>query len=155
MNRLTIKIGTEVLITWAVVFGATFHAGMTGDAFALMIAAILVQGGRDVLKELANPNPNPFPGIPLKPVAAVVALLLAMCFITGCAHTNFNATDSAGHSHRVAHFEGDMVGQSFTYNDGKTAINWTCTSVSHSAATQAQGQAADTVLGGVSTATSS
>ena len=153
-----IKLGTEVLITWATVFIATFHRGIDGYGVGLMIAAMVVQGGRDVLKEFANPDAPALVALrKLKPsgtvaeVAAVAGLVFLAFMFSGCAHTNFSATDCAGHSHGVAHFEGDMVGQSFTYYDGKTNIAWNCTSVSHSAATQAQGQAADTTLGGVAT----
>lgn len=44
-----------------------------------------------------------------------------------------------------------MQNQHFSYAGTSTRITWNASTVSHSSATLAQGQAADTVLGGVAT----
>ena len=154
--KLIVKISIEVLITWATVFIATYRDGMTHAQFFFMIAAMIVQGGRDVLKEMANPNSaDPFPAMKKAAVLAASVrtglAVLMLCFLMGCAHTSFAAMDGSGKGCCIAHFEGDMTGQSFHYFDGRTTVAWYCQSVSHSAATTAQGAAAHQVIGGVAT----
>lgn len=63
------------------------------------------------------------------------ALLLLSILLTACAHTDFYRNGQ-----RIAHFEGDMGPMSFSVAKDGT-MTWSGT-VSHSAATTAQGQAA-------------
>lgn len=68
------------------------------------------------------------------------ALLLAL-LLCGCAETDFYRNGQL-----IARFQGDMTGVTFHYGaDG--SIDWTCTAVSHSAATQAWGTATSGVVG--------
>ena len=98
---------------------------------------------------------NPFVIAALAPRHLLSLSLLCVLLLSGCAHTDISVVNSQGKAQRIAHFEGDMQIVSFKYNDGTQHIAFTAQSVSHSAATLAQGQAADTVLGGVATAVTS
>lgn len=149
-----IAMSLEVLIWWGIIFGASYQDGMSHGMIYKMIAAMVVAGGKAALKMLSDPKaPIDFPVAGKKaPVAGIVVALLICCFLfAGCAHTDIYAPDNKGDFHKIAHFEGDMTKQTFSYAMGKTRIAWKCDSVSHSAATLAQGQAGDVVLGGAST----
>ena len=151
-TQFYIRLAIHVILAWATVFVATYHQGITTSGVLLLIAAMLIAGGNNALAYMADPNaaqPLALPKVP--PAAGVVALMLGLFLLSGCAHTSFAAIDRTGKPHCIAHFEGDMQGQSFAYNDGTTKFNWNCTTVNHSTATAAQGTAAHLVLGGVAT----
>lgn len=143
----SIRLAIHIIIAWATVFASSYHDGMTSAQIAILIAAMLIAGGDKALAYLSDPSAATFPKISrVAGAAAVVTLCFLLC---SCAGTEFRAGGKP-----VAKFQGDMAGQSFHYADSTTTIDWTCQSVSHSAATLAQGQAADQVLGGVATAAS-
>ena len=71
--------------------------------------------------------------------------LLSLALMSGCAQT---VLYSPGSGKRLASFQGDMTGSS--YSGG--GVTWNVQQVSHSTATLAQGQAASSVIGATGTA---
>lgn len=86
----------------------------------------------------------------LRKVAPQVIKLLMVAFlvisVTSCAQTTFYANGKP-----LARFQADMSNQKFTYKGNGVKISWSADTVNHSAATLAQGQAANNVLHGVAT----
>lgn len=143
-----ISLTIHIIIAWATVFVASMKDGMTNTQIAIMIGSMLLAGGNAALAHMKNPDGpltnDQIAGI--KKSLGVVSLVIVAVILSGCAHSTFYVDGK-----RVAAFQGDMTKQHFLYKRNGVTIVWNADTISHSAATLAQGQAAHEVIGAAAT----